>query len=156
MWWIKRKITSERFVTAVEINSFIRDIKYFLDFINSLSVQKIEVLLAFFDHGKYLNSPGTLSVLFAIPNLSFTQIFYSFFKTLVGKAVCVELKNDLSKIESNYKTLNGKTNKDIWNDELDEFLGEYKNYLDDYYKYMGFDKNNFKVHKPKKLNVRKK
>ncbi len=67
-----------------------------MDFINSLSVQKIEVLLAFFDHGKYLNSPGTLSVLFAIPNLSFTQIFYSFFKTLVGKAVCVELKNDLS------------------------------------------------------------
>ena len=67
-----------------------------------------------------------------------------------------ELKNDLSKIESNYKTLDGKTNKDIWTDELDEFLSEYKNYLDDYYKYMGFNKNDFKIHKQKKLNVRQK
>ena len=62
-----------------------------------------------------------------------------------------ELKKELDKIEGDFKTLQSKSNKDIWLEELDVFVNEYKIYLDEYYKYMNFNKNDFKTVKPKKL-----
>ena len=60
-----------------------------------------------------------------------------------------ELKKDLQKIQDEYNTLKGKTNKDIWREELDVLSDEYVKYLNEYYKYMDFDKKDFQVKKPK-------
>ena len=54
-----------------------------------------------------------------------------------------ELKKEKGDVEHELQSLKSKTNKDLWNEDLDEFLVSYKKFMDSYYKYNDLNPKDF-------------
>ena len=54
-----------------------------------------------------------------------------------------ELKKEKGNVEHELNSLKSKTNRDLWNEDLDEFLVSYKKFMDSYYKYNDLNPKDF-------------
>ena len=65
-----------------------------------------------------------------------------------------ELKSELNKVETELSTLESKTKFDLWREDLKNFEKEYKIFMNNYYKYMGFESKEMLGSKTRKLKIK--
>ena len=63
------------------------------------------------------------------------------------------LKNEKDELQTKFDDLRSKTPKNLWIEDLDEFLVEYNKFMKDYYKENGLKQSDYEVRKAQKIDV---